>query len=221
MRSRFVVCVGAVLVLAAGGCGSSKGSDASKDVSAASLTQRLLPASEVQGFDVQRTFDWRVPFDVVGEGLSLPEATRPSAAVKVFEDNDWLRGAGEVLTQGAPPDITEVRLGVVKFKSPTGAGRTRDWLRSQDLKQPCYSQCIFQPRSVTLADIPGSSYVIQDTTLPKKPGEPGGPPVNYSAEFTVGPYLYWISLRADASAEKQFRAGIEGFYAHAKQLGTS
>jgi len=37
--------------------------------------------------------------------------------------------------------------------------------------------------------------------------------------FTVGPYLYWTFLQADASAKTRFEQGVALYYAHAKQAG--
>ena len=71
-------------------CGG--GDDGSDKVSAASLKNRLLPASALPGFRQQRTFDWGDPVNLVGEGLLLPEATHPSSGVKLFRGRWFRRG---------------------------------------------------------------------------------------------------------------------------------
>src|SRR5205807_4070956 len=102
-------CLVACAVLA--GCGG-----ASK-VSSASLQPRLLPSSEVPGFGLQRTLDWSDPVNLVGEGLFLPQRTRPSSAVGEFTSAHLSGAAGEVLSSGVGENETEVRVGVAQFQS--------------------------------------------------------------------------------------------------------
>ena len=91
-------------------------------------------------------------------------------------------------------------------------------MHSQDLHQPCYSQCIFSPYSASLA-VPSSRFVVQSSKPPPPP--PGAPPgvkvgpapANYLAEFTIGPYLYWATLHADSTARARFEEGVKRYYA--------
>jgi hypothetical protein len=203
--------------LAIAGCGGGGGK-----VSSASLRSRLLPATAVPGFGLQRTLDWSDPVNLVAEGLALPQVTHPSAAVSEFNGAHFEGAAGEVLSSG--PNGSEVITGVAKFSSEADANRVRDWMHREDLHQPCFSQCIFSPAAVTVAGLPGLRLVVQSSQPPPPP--PGAPrgarfvapsPANYHAEFTVGPYLYWANLQADATAKTRFEEGIKLYYAHAKQ----
>jgi hypothetical protein len=214
-----VACVLACAALA--GCGGSS------KVSSASLQPRLLPSSDVPGFGLQRTLDWSEPVNLVGEGLFLPQRTRPSSAVKEFTGAHFRGAAGEVLSSGSGENETEVRLGVAQFQSAADANRVRDWMHREDLMQPCYSQCIFAPGAVTIAGIPSLRYVVQTGHVPPPPKgariPPGARvflgPANFLAEFTIGPRLYWAVLHAAPPAQARFEAGMKLYYAHAKEKG--
>jgi hypothetical protein len=221
MRAGLLAAAGLLGALALAACG---GSGASK-VSSASLEPRLLPASSVPGFGLQRRLDWSDPVNLSVEGMYLPQALHPSAAVKELEDNKLAGGAGEVLATGSGPEATEVRIGVAKFGSATDAASVREWMHHEDGQQPCFSQCIFAPQAKTIPAVPAARFVVQSSSPPPPPpGAPknaraGPPPANYMAEFTLGPYLYWAFLQGDASAQKRFEAGVALYYAHAKQAG--
>jgi hypothetical protein len=216
-RAFVVVCLCAGFALA--GCGGSGGT-----TSSASLRPRLLPASAVPGFGLQRTLDWSDPVDLVGEGVALPQVTRPSTAVKEFKDASLKGAAGEVLSSGTGPNGTEIRVGVAQFASAADATRVREWMHREDLHQPCYGPCIFAPTPVSLAGLSSVRLVVQSSPPPPRP--PGAPrgvrivnasPTNYLAEFTVGPYLYWAALQADSSAKAKFEQGVKRYYEHARQ----
>ena len=219
MKSRILVVAGLSAGALIAGCGSSGNGG---NVSSTSLQPRLLPASQVPGFGLQRTLDWSDPVNLVGEGLALPQITHPSAAVQEFEGAHVRGATGEILTSGSSFNQTEATLGVAQFKSPADATRVRDWMHSQDLHQPCYGQCIFSPYSASLA-VPNSRFVVQSSKPPPPPpgappGAKAGPaPANYLAEFTIGPYLYWATLHADSTARARFEEGVKRAYAHANQ----
>jgi len=183
---------------AATGCGGG-----GSKVSSASLRGRLLPVASAPGFGLQRTLDWSDPVNLVGEGLSLPQITHPSEAIKEFKDAHLRGGAGEVLANGSGFNATEVVVGVARFNGAADANRVRDWMHRQDLHQPCFSQCIFAPGALP----PGAP----------RGARVGPAPANYLAEFTIGPYLYWAVLHGDASAKARFEQGVKLYYAHAKQ----
>jgi hypothetical protein len=212
--------VGACLSLgvAVAGCGGGGG-----NVSSASLQSQLLPASSVPGFGLQRTLDWSDPVNLVGQGLSLPQATQPSAGVNEFKSAHLRGSAGEVLATGAGSNATEVVVGVARFNGEADANRVRDWMHRQDLHQPCFGPCIFAPGAVSVPGIPSSRFVVQSSHAPPlPPGAPRGArvgpaPANYLAEFTVGPYLYWTVLHGDSGAQARFEQGLKLYYAHAKQ----
>jgi|GEM_PF-5109581 len=212
----------ALTCVAAAGCGSSS------KVSSASLQPRLLPSSAVPGFGLERTLDWSDPVNLVGEGVALPERTRPSSAVSEFTGAHFLGGAGEWLIRGrGSENEAEVRLGVAQFQSAADANHVRDWMHEQDLTQPCYSQCTFSPAPATIAGIPGVLYVVQTGHVPAPPKGAHLPPgvhvppgpANFLAEFTIGPRMYWASLHANQQAQASFEAGMKLYYAHAKGKG--
>jgi hypothetical protein len=185
----------------------------------------LLPVSSVPGFGLQRTLDWSDPVNLVGEGMSLPQASHPSAGVKEFNDAHFRGAAGEILTNGSSFNETQIVVGVAQFKGAADASRVRDWMHRQDLQQPCFSQCIFAPGPVSVPGVPSLRFVVQSSHAPPlPPGAPRGArvgpaPANYLAEFTVGPYLYWVTLHGDSTAKGRFEQGIKLYYAHAKQAG--
>ena len=208
--------------LGASGCGGG-----TSKVSSASLQPRLLPSSAVSaaGFLLQRTQDWSDPVNLVGEGLPVPQRTRPSEAVKAFTGAHFEGAAGEVLVKGVGFNETDLRVGVAKFASAADAEGVRDWMHREDLKQPCYSQCSFAPGSVSVKGFPAIRLVVQKGQAPPLP--PGAPPAakahppsgpaNYLTEFTVGRYLYWANLSAEAGAQSSFEQGVKLYYAHARQ----
>ncbi len=227
MKGRpFAVCCLAACVAIAGCGGSGK-------VSASSLQPRLLPHSSVPGFGLQRTFDWSDPVNLVGEGLALPATTRPREAVDEFSGAHLRGAAGEMLAQGSALNETNVQVGVARFDSASDANRVRDWMHEQDLKQPCFRECVFSPGSVAVSGIPSARFVVQTSHAPPPQGPPPGvkipagvkvprtvvgeAPANYLAEFTIGPYLYWAILHGNSSAKTRFEAGLKLYYAHARE----
>ena len=234
MRVR-LVSLALFLVVVVGGCGG--GGD--ETVSANSLKSHLVPASSVPGFSYERGLDWSDPVNLVGEGMFLPEVTHPSAAVSEVKGAKFEGAAGEVLRKGSGFDATELHVGVAKFKSAADANRVRDWMHKQDLQQPCFVECIFSPRPAAIPGVPAARFVVQTPTAvppPPKGGTPvkstsgapakgpvpagaaSGPPTNYMAEFTIGPYLYWAFLQADAKDKSQVAAGVKLYYEHAKKV---
>jgi hypothetical protein len=217
MKGWLLAAVGVTVGLALAGCGGGG------KVSSASLDSRLPAGSSVPGFSLQRRLDWSDPVNLVGEGLALPQVTHPSAAVKEFTDAHFRGAAGEVLSNGSGLDATDIRVGVAQFKSPADANQVRDWMHSQDLREPCFSQCAFTTQTVTLAGVPSLRFAVQSAHVPRPPKiPPGAPPfrggpANYLAEFTVGPYLYWIVLQGDQGAKSRFEAGVRGYYAQAQK----
>jgi hypothetical protein len=223
MRRRVALIAVLSLAVSLAACGGG-----GKKLSSASLKPRLLPAAIAPGFRVERTLDWSNKVDLVAQGIPLPEALQPSAAVKVIQD-DGFRGAyGEVLRRGQADMATEVHNGVVKLSSAKNAAKLRDWMQQQGLRQPCFAACIFTPGPLSVPGVPGVKATKQvGHPPPPPPGAklPGGAPAatapgptNYSAEFTIGPYLYFVALQADASAEKQFVGGVRKYYEKVKAL---
>jgi hypothetical protein len=200
----------ATLFLAA--CGSDK------SVSSASLKPQLLKASAVPGYGLQRTLDWSDPVDMVAQGLFLPELTKPSAGVKVIKSAGLRGAAGEVLSRGGGMNMSEVTIGVAKFKSADSANKVRDWMHGQDLQQPCAVACIFSPHPVKLPGVPSGRLVVQSSYPTPPPGAPagakpiGGPPTNYHVEFTVGPYVYFASTQGSPNDKAPFIAGAQRYY---------
>jgi hypothetical protein len=210
------------LAVAVGGCGG--GGDST--VSSTSLQSRLIPASQVPGFKFERRLDWSDPVNLVGEGMTLPEVTHPSQAVSELKNANFEGAAGEVLRKGSGFATTELNIGAAKFKSPADADNVRDWMHKQDLQQPCFVQCIFSPRPATIPGVPGARFVVQQPTgapkpppgLKLPPGARSGPPANYLAEFTVGPYLHWVFLQADPKDRAQVVAGVKRYHDYAQKI---
>ena len=148
----------------------------------------------------------------MGQGIALPQFTYPSVAVKEFQTAHLQGAAGEVLRRGVHG--TDVVIGVAKFDSASDAAKAQSWMHSQDLQQPCYGVCIFSPRVVKLAGVPGSTVVAQ-YVVPARPSDQA----NYRAEFAIGRYLYWIWFSGDSRAKTKsnFERGIATYYQHAKQ----
>lgn len=196
----------AAAVTAAAGCGSSSHST----VSAASLGPRLLAASSVPGYFLSRKLNWDDPFDLVGEGLFLPEMTHPSQAVKEVNSSGFQGAAGEKLSanNGMGSEVTN---GVIKFDTAAHAAGFRDWMHQEDLHEPCFTACIFTPRNLAVPGIQDARAVEQvprggPANAPPPPGisakefrrqirlgqvSVGGPPTRLLVEFTVGRYLYF------------------------------
>jgi hypothetical protein len=187
-------------------------------VSATSLDPRLLPAASVPGFALARRLDLSNPIDLVGGGIALPDITYPSAGVKEFQNAHLKGAAGEVLSRGVGLNTNEIHIGVAKFDSGSDATKIRDWMHGQDLRQPCFTQCVFRPIPMKLSGVPNSAAVVQTTTGLKT----GSGPANYRAEFTIGPYLYWVWFSGDASAKtkNKFQTGLVSYYQHAKERKT-
>jgi hypothetical protein len=163
---------------------------------------------------VQRTLDWSDPVDLVGEGIFLPQATHPSDAVRQVRDAGFRGAVGEELNQGGA-NGTEIKNGVIKFKSDGAATKFRDWMHREDLQQPCVAECIFAPRNLAISGIPGATAVRQ---VPSRTGtQPGGgPPTRYLVEFIVGPYLYFVWGEAGPKDASKFVRGAEAYYNRVK-----
>lgn len=217
MRARAGLAMAVAVAVAVAGCGSGSGSS---QVSANSLKPRLL--ASIPGLQVQRPFDWKDPVDLVGEGLQLPQATHPSQAVAELRKNGYEGGAGIAFT---PPNQAEdVTLeAVAKLGSATEAAAVRDWVQSENLIPPCFTQCTFSPRGLPIPGVPGAKGVAQVQAGPP-PGTPGPPPgariaqpTNYFAEFTIGQYMYYARTQGltQDKLPQRFLTGVKMLYAHA------
>jgi len=87
-------------------------------------------------------------------------------------------------------------------------------MHGQDLQEPCVAACVFRPQPMKLSGVPDSAAVVQAVI-----GEPVSGPANYRAEFTRGPYLYWVWFQGNPSetTKSRFAAGISRYYKHATQ----
>jgi hypothetical protein len=166
------------------GCG---GDD---ETSPDSLRGRLLPASEVPGFKVKRTFEWENAVDYVVQGLFVSQNTRPSEVVDAVEDAGFEAGAGEILSMGG--EGPEMSVLAAKFASDDGARDVRDRLHQEDLKQPCYGVCSQIQSDVTVSGIPDARGA-QTVPDPNPPPDAPHPFEGYAVEFTVGSYLYVVN----------------------------
>jgi hypothetical protein len=178
-----------ILALTLIGCG---GDD--KGVSPASLKSRLLPASDVPGFKIERNFSWDNPIDLVGQDFPLPESTPPSQAVKAFEDAGFEAGVGErlVVAKGNPFEGPNASVDVVQLGSDDEARDALDYVRKEAQKQPCFAVCSVEGREFPVSAIPGAKGV-QLTPLKKPPADAPPPFEAYGVGFTIGPRLYFTS----------------------------
>jgi hypothetical protein len=177
----------AVLVLAVLVAGCGGGDDES---SPASLKTRLLPASEVPGFKVERSFEWDNAIDLTDQGLFVSENTRLSDVVDVIEEAGFEAGAGEALSKGRMgPGMTVL---AAEFASDDGAEDVRDRLHQENLKQPCYGACSQIQSGLPVTGIPDAKGA-QTVPNPKPPPNAPPPFEGYAVEFTIGPYLYVVN----------------------------
>jgi hypothetical protein len=221
--------IAAVAAGAIGGCGGQT------KVSSRSLQSRLAPASVAPGFTLLRTLDWSDPVNLVGEGFGLPERTHPSQGVQEVRSVGFEGAAGEQLNQGGPMGQT-INSGVVRLDSAANANKLRSWMHSEDLQQPCFAQCIFSPRNMAIPGVPGATAVQQVSIgVPPPPPLPppafrrrlagrrfvvpptAGAPSHYLAEFTIGPYLYFVATFA-TGGRSQFVAGVKQYYDIVKRM---
>ena len=226
--SLLIMAWGAVALIGPTGCGSD-----SNEVSAASLQPRLFPVSFAPGFHQLRTFDWSDPVNLVGEGLFLPEATHPSEAVKKIRSEGFKGATGEELNRGGP-EGDHIGTGVMKFESDSGAEKVRDWLHGKDLQQPCFVQCIYNPRNLAIAGIPGVKAVEQVPNAAANKPPPGvklppgakipagaGPPTHYFMGYPIGPYVYFASTEGSAGTKARFVKATQRYYNRVKGLSSS
>jgi hypothetical protein len=126
-----------------------------------------------------------------------------------------------VLTRGTGNNRSEITIGVVKFKSASGANKVRDWMHGQDLQEPCFSECTFTPRPLNVPAVRSARLVAQSGQPPPPPpgAAPGAitePPTNYLVEFTVGPYLYFAWTQGSSRDLSAFMAGTQRYYNQVK-----
>jgi hypothetical protein len=132
----------------------------------------------------------------------------------------------------------------MKFQSASDATKVRDWMHGQDLQQPCFAQCIFSPLNLAMPSVPGAVGVKQVpvgaaaagpvgpspkvlaalrrqgiTPPTPPPGALSGPPTNYFAEFTIGPYVYFATI--NGGTQGQFIAGAKQYYDTVRRLSAS
>ena len=190
-----------VVLAALAGCGGYGDDEA--DTDPAALKSRLVPATEISGYKLRRTFEWDNSIDLVAEGIPMSETTAPSGAVEVMEDAGFEAGAGEHLAKEAGADIS---LLVAKFASADDARDVQQYVYREGLKLPCYASCTQDPSDLPVSGIPGAKGIQQ---LPKdgtqasagggegasSEGPPTGPPpfVAYGVGFTVGEDFYLVS----------------------------
>jgi hypothetical protein len=114
------------LAVAAGlsGCG---GDD---DASTAGLSERLVPAEDVQ-LEEERDFEWDNATDFVIQGLYMSEGTTPSEFIGAIDDSGFDAAAGEILT--SPDHSVRAFVDVASFDSDDGATEARDAVHTEDL----------------------------------------------------------------------------------------
>jgi hypothetical protein len=189
MSARSAVSVVIVLLaLGLGACGDDNGGTSTSD-----LKSQLLPATDVKGFKVERTFEWDNSTDLAVQGLFLPEETAPSDAVGEIDDAGFDAAAGEslVVAKGKPFDGPRMQIDVIATGSDEDAKKLRDYLHGQDLKQPCFQVCSVNPSSIAVPGIPDAKGA---QLVPQKEPPPNAPPPfqAYAVEFPIGDQLYFV-----------------------------
>jgi hypothetical protein len=195
--------ISAAFLVALAGCGGS-----GDDGDSAALKTRLLPASELSGHKLHRTFEWDDAIDLVVQGLPLSETTAPSGAVEVMKEAGFTAGAGENLR--ARDQSSDMSVIVASFASEEDAREVQAYMHREGLKLPCYASCTQDPSPMPVSGIPGAEGIQQlpntgaQTSPPppppadSSPGEvppmPTEPPpfVAYWVGFTVGKDFYHV-----------------------------
>jgi hypothetical protein len=193
--------VSAAFLVALAGCGGS--GDDGDDGDAAALKSRLLPASELSGHKLHRTFEWDDPIDLVVQGLPLSETTAPSGAVEVMEEAGFTAGAGENLR--ARDLSSDMGVIVASFASEEDAREVQAYMYREGLKLPCYGSCTQDPSAMAVSGIPGAKGIqqlpntgAQTSPPPPPPAEPPPMPtepppfVAYWVGFAVGKDFYFV-----------------------------
>ena len=88
------------------------------------------------------------PTDFVVEGSFRSEAASPSELIEPIEDEGFAATAGRHLADEKREKVT--LLSVAAFDSEGGAEGARDVLHEEDLKQPCFAQCVVSPVELTV-----------------------------------------------------------------------
>jgi hypothetical protein len=189
MSARSIVTVMMVLLaLGLAACGDDNGG-----TSSAELKSQLLPASDVKGFKVERSFEWDNPTDLTVQGLFLPAETKPSDAVNEIDDSGFDAAAGESLavSKGNTFNGPHMQLNVVQLGSDEDAKTVRDYIHDQDLKQPCFEVCSVDPSAIAVPGIPDAKGA---QLVPQKEPPPNAPPPfeAYAVEFPIGGRLYTV-----------------------------
>jgi hypothetical protein len=169
---------------------SGCGGDDNGGTSPASLKNDLIPPSQFPDFTkVARSFEWDDPIDFAVEGLSLPEATPPSDAVKAMEDASFGAAVGEHLLTGKGGAGPNGQVLVAQFGSDGEAVDALDYVRKEALKQPCFAACSVEAKEFAVAGIPGAKGV-QQMPLAKPPPDAPPPFSSYGIGFTIGPQFF-------------------------------
>ena len=168
------------------GCG-----DDDDKASPESLTNQLLPASEIPGFKSERKFDFDNPIDFAHEALPLPETTPLSQAVDAFENAGFEAGVGERFVKGKPFEGAGMTVSIAELGSDDDAREALEYVRKEALKQPCFAVCSTEGKEFAVEGIPGAEGV-QQTPVPDPPPNAPPPFASYGVGFTIGSRLYQV-----------------------------
>jgi hypothetical protein len=200
------------------GCG---GDDDSSDVSTSTLAKYLIPPAQLvpqAKLHTDGEFRWTDPIDFVFGGIHIPESVpnEASKAVHEFDDAGFEAGAGEILTtqRGDPQVVVDV----VKFDSPGGAAKARDFVQQLYLVQPCHGVCSVNPQAAPTYGVPDAKSVHQ---VPRK--DVKLPPTVFPFEariiaFPIGSYLYLADAGGPPGSvsQAQWKQGVKHLYDFAK-----
>jgi hypothetical protein len=185
-----------MLLLAMPGFGALAGcgGDDNGGTDPASLKGKLLPASAIEGFKPERTFEWDSAIDLTAEGIFLPAATKRSDAVKLIDDAGFKAAAGQelVVSTGNPFEGPRITVDVIELGSADDARKVLDYLHKEDLKQPCFSVCSQEQGELRVDGIPRAKGA-QSVPLRKPPAEAPPPFEGYAVEFPIDSFLYVVA----------------------------
>jgi hypothetical protein len=184
--------LGAAAVAAALSIGGLVGCGGDDDkTSPQSLSNQLLPASELPGFKSVRKFEFDNPIDFVHEALPIPETTPLSEPVDAFENAGFEAGVGEQFVKGKPFEGPGASVDIAELGSADEAREALDYVRKEALKQPCFAVCANGGKEFAVAGIPDAKGV-QQTPLADPPPNAPPPFEDYGVGFTIGPRFYLV-----------------------------
>lgn len=224
MRAGFVVlCVAAVLGVAACGGGDEAGSDP------LALDQRFIQTGDAPGYEPDPVEGGRHSWGNVDEFVD--QTHEQLVAATAAEAKEFLTEAGFVRAIGGTRFLPgsdgehsrrdpHVVMGVLQFASEEGARDAVDWYHD-DAGQPCPGKCavtISEFEVDGISDAKGIRQVVTAEEL-RETGEEGEPSDAYDIRFADGPFAYYVRTfgpPGDATTEAVTEAIAKRIYDRVK-----